>query len=141
MQRDDGVLTIVLAGKQCRDAHLLQIRLEGGQLLEDLRNQAPVLFLVGHLNQSLQVVIAGLQIADLLDGVLEALELCRRLGRRFWIVPEIRLLHLSLVFDYAILFASEVKVNPLLPLTAVRGLPGPSWADPVQPLISPTFFL
>ena len=62
VEREDGVAGVVLAREQGRQPRRLELRLEVGQLLGQLRQNAGVVFLDGHLQQRGDVVELALQL-------------------------------------------------------------------------------
>ena len=95
-----GVVRVVLAGEQRGKAHLLQRRLEGGEVALQLVEHAVVVLLYGHLAQHHHVVPLGAQPLIALHLLLELLEALLHLLGVVHVVPEAVLSALGLKGGY-----------------------------------------
>ena len=116
MECHDRIALIVLAGKQSLDPDILQGTLEALQRLLYLRNHRRIIFFIAHLNEHLNLFVLLFQLTVRLYVVFQGFERLHGFLRFLRVVPEIRLFHPSLKLLYPLLFSSEVKVNPSLPL-------------------------
>ena len=95
VQLQDRVVPVVFAGKQGPDRHGIQLRGEALQLLLHLRDQGRIVFLISHLDQSLDVLVLLREGRVVLCFILQILKLLHALLGFLGVVPVARSLHLS----------------------------------------------
>ncbi len=120
IQLQNGIVLVILSRQQYADSQPVQFPGKFIQFTSDLRDQGSIFLLVAHLDQGKDIVILGLQLAEILHGILHVFQFFHQFVGAVGIIPETRGFHLHLQFFNPLCLISKVKVNPSLPLMEFR---------------------